>query len=114
MIEAHDRFNDRLRTISRKHNKMADGYKTVVSKDGLIVAVPKRQGRGVPLKFLLALVIGFFAFKAFMLSSLGEASYAQSVAKLEQGSTVEQVGAVAMSMDPVTTLISDFASAILR
>lgn len=110
MIQAQPEFNKRLSTLGRKHKAMGQGYTTTMRADGLIIVKPKRRaaGRGFPLKSLLGLVVGFFVFKALMVASLSEITYNERVAKLNQGSTIEQGGAWVMQIDPVTAFLSGF------
>lgn len=102
-------FNRRLSVLGRKHAAMSQGYSTTTRADGLIVVKPKRAAsRGFPIKGLLALVLGFFVFKAIMLSSLGEITYNERVAKLDQGGALEQGGAWVMQIDPATAFLAGF------
>lgn len=115
MVETRQNFQERLGALGRKHAEMGNGYTTNVRNDGLIVVKPKRQPRrGFPLKGLLALVLGFFVFKGFMLASLTEITYNERIGKLQQGSQLEQVGAYLMQVDPVTQVIADFLDPIAR
>ncbi|WP_261385609.1 hypothetical protein [Tateyamaria omphalii] len=88
---------------------MSNGYTTKMRGDGLIVVKPKRRmRRGFPLKGLLALVAGFFVFKALMFASLGDITYNERVAKLQQGAQLEQLGSKLMQADPATQFIAGF------
>ena len=42
MVNAHERFNERLRGLARKHRAMGRGYIMRLMPDGLIVAEPVR------------------------------------------------------------------------
>jgi len=114
MVETHDHFTKRLTILGRKHTALSHGYTTRVGKDGLILVTPKRARRGFPTKTLLLLVVGFFAFKAFMLAALGPVTYNERLAKLANGSVIEQVGAKALSIDPITEFMAEFAGPVLR
>lgn len=116
MVETHDHFTQRLNHLGRKHEQMTHGYTTKVGRDGLITVIPKRRRvRGTsPLALIALLAIGFFCFKAFMLSAIGPVTYDERLAKLENGTIVEQVGAKVMGIDPVTGLISQTVGPILR
>ncbi|MEP2783779.1 MAG: hypothetical protein ABJP33_15350 [Pseudoruegeria sp.] len=97
-------FDKRLRRVSRRHNKLSRGYVHTVNHDGLIVATPRRQRHdgGFPAKGLLILAVGVFLFKGFLYAQLGGATYNQRLAKLEAGTSIEQIGAFMMTADPVT------------
>ncbi|MEL6466976.1 MAG: hypothetical protein AAFQ58_18600 [Pseudomonadota bacterium] len=107
MVETHQDFEERLNVLGRKHSAMGNGYTTRVRGDGLIVVKPKPQPRrGFPLRGLLALALGFFLFKAFMMASLGETTYDERTGKLAEGTAVEQAGAWLMQLDPFTRYLA--------
>ena len=114
MVETKQHFESRLRFLTRKHRRMANGYTTRLRGDGLIVVKPKRRKMQFPLKGAVLLLIGFFAFKAFMLMSLGERTYTDRLAQLQGGTIVEQGGAWVMQPDAVTQAMVTFASTNLR
>ncbi|WP_415403848.1 hypothetical protein [Tateyamaria sp. SN3-11] len=116
MVETQAHFNKRLSTLGRKHAALANGYSTKVGRDGLIVVKAKRSKRSrfFPLKGFAGLVLGFFVFKAFMLASLGEITYNERVAKLEQGTQIEQGGAYLMQIDPATAFLSGFLEPLTK
>ncbi len=109
MVETKQNFESRLRVLTRKHRRMSNGYTTRLRGDGLIVVKPKRRKAQFPLKGALLVAFGFFAFKAFMLISLGELTYADRLATLQGGTIIEQGGAWVMQADPVTQAMVDFA-----
>ena len=115
MVETQQDFHKRLSAHGRKHAAMANGYTTKMQRDGLIVVKPKRRARrGFPLKGLFALVAGFFVFKALMLASLGDITYNERVAKLQQGAQLEQMGSRLMQIDPVTQFIAGFLDPFVK
>lgn len=113
-MDAHTQFDKRLKTLSRKHAAMANGYTTMVRGDGLIVVKPKRLRRNPPLRGLALLLLGFFAFKGFMLASLGELTYNERIAKLGNGTAVEQGGAWVMQIEPMTRFLAGFLEPLTR
>jgi hypothetical protein len=114
MVETHDHFNKRLGLLGRKHEEMTHGYTTKIGKNGLILVKPKTKRRGFPIKGLILVALGFFAFKAFMLASVGPLTYTERLSKLENGSVVEAVGAKLLGIDPLTAVIADYAGSFLR
>ncbi len=117
MVETHDHFVNRLNTLGRKHAKMTHGYTTKVGKDGLIVVKPKRTRRaprsgGLKLIFLVA--IGFIGFKAFTLATVGPVTYNERLSTLQNGTIIEQAGAKAMAIDPVTEAVAGSVGKIVR
>lgn len=114
-VETHDHFVKRLNVLGRKHAQMArSGYSTKVGRDGLITVKPKRRRGGLPIKGLMLLALVFFGFKAFTLGAIGPVTYNERLAKLENGTIVEQYGAKALAIDPVTQAFSGIFAAILR
>lgn len=95
-------FEDRLRSLENKHRAMSRGYVTHMQSDGLIVARPKRKLMRVSGKSLLVFLLGFLAFKGFLLANLGSPTYAERLGYLQNGTPVEKAGAVVMQIDPVT------------
>ncbi len=116
MVETHNDFVKRLNSLGRKHNKMTYGYTTKVTKDGLIVVKPRarRVRGGGGLKLLLLVAVGFFGFKAFTLATVGPVTYNERLAELEGGSVIEQVGAKALAIDPVTSALVEGVAPAIR
>lgn len=115
MVETYDHFVQRLTRVGRKHKKMTQGYTTHVGRDGLITVRPKRRARNASgIKFLVLFVAGFFGLKALMLASLGPDAYTERLALLQEGTVIEQVGAAALGIDPLTTRIVETVGPILR
>ena len=116
MVETHAHFTKRLGKLGRKHEEMTHGYTTKVGKDGLITVVPKaRRARGVSgLKLLLLAAICFFGIKAFMLAVSGPDGYQDRLAKMQEGTVIEQAGAFVMGMDPLTERLAAFIGPVMR
>lgn len=115
MVETRQDFYNRLGTLGRKHAAMANGYTTRLQNDGLIVVRPNRRvRRSFPFKGLVGLIAGFFVFKALMLASLGDITYNERVAKLQQGAHLEQFGSTVMQIDPVTQFIAGFIDPFVK
>ena len=114
MVETKEHFVRRLNTLGRKHAQMTRGYTTKVGRDGLLTVKPRRKRGGFPVMGLLLLVGGFFVFKAFMLAAVGPVTYNERLAKLENGTAIEQVGASVLGIDPVTRALADFAGPVVR
>ena len=102
MSDSFQEFDARLSRIVRRNTRLAYGYNSRVSRDGLIVFKPKRRRASLPLNKLMTLVIVFFGFKALVLAQVGIESYNQRLEALNEGTFVEQVGAWAMQADGVT------------
>lgn len=95
-------FEARLKKIDRKRTRMAHGYKGAVSRDGLIVFRPARRQRGIPLRAIVLLIVGFFVFKGMVMAHTGASIYDERVAALQNGTVIEQAGAFVMQSDPIT------------
>lgn len=107
-------FDERLNKIDTRHRKLARGYVMSVNHDGLIIAEPKPQRRGFPWRGTLLILVGLIAFKGFLHFQIGAAAYDERVARLAEGTAVEQVGAYAMTADPVTLWISEQFASLAR
>ncbi len=107
-------FGKRVKRINKHHRKLSNGYITSVNHDGLIIAKVRRSGPRFPWKGIALCFAAFFVFKGFLLSQLGETTYNERVVSLQQGTVIEQAGAYAMSADPVTVMISEQISSVLR
>ncbi len=96
-------FDARMERILRKHQRLSRGYVTRVTKDGLIVARPRRRiGRYIPWRSVLGLLIIGMVFKVLMFVNLGQTAYEERVARLASGTQVEQVGAYLLAADQAT------------
>ncbi|WP_120634283.1 hypothetical protein [Ruegeria sp. EL01] len=95
-------FDQRVHRLNKKHQKMSRGYRASMRRDGLVVMKPQRVRSAVPAKVLLLSLLAFFAFKAFLLSSLGPSGYQYRIDSLNDGTSVEQAGAWVMQIDPLS------------
>ena len=101
-----DSFDSRLRKIDRRNRQLARGYVTSVNHDGLIIARPRRQARAFPLRGMLLILVALMGFKVFLYLQIGPTVYEERVIALSQGNVVEQIGAYAMTADPVTVWVA--------
>lgn len=116
-VQTQENFAQRLQLLGRKHKSMTQGYTTKVGKDGLLIVKPKRSRRlrrSLSLQALLIAVIGFFAFKAFMLAAIGPITYNERIERLNSGTVIEQGGAWVMGIDPVTQFLAEMAGPVMR
>lgn len=100
-------FRSRLSRLERKYKGMSAGYDAKLRSDGLIVITPRKAKRRLALLPIAVFVLGFVAFKGFLLLSLGPDSYGERVARLQAGTGVEQVGAFLMQPDPLSALVAE-------
>ncbi len=107
-------FDRRISRLNKKHAKLSRGYRATMRKDGLVVMRPQRVQSAVPAKVLLLCLVGLFAFKTFLLTSLGSSAYQYRVDSLAQGTSVEKAGAWVMQIDPLSEHISAQLSKFLR
>lgn len=114
MVEEQVQFDRRIQRLSRKHQSMSRGYATHMRADGLIVAAPHRNGVKVPLRAILFVFLALFAFKGFLLASIGPDSYADRVSRLSKGTAVEKAGAWVMQSEPASEFIAAQIGPILR
>lgn len=103
-------FSKRVAKIERQKNAIAlSGARKKVGKDGLVEYVPKGGPMGLrfPWRALVLIAIFLFAGKVGLFRALGPEAYAAKLSDLEQGTQVDQVGAVIMQVDPATQWVSD-------
>lgn len=118
MVETHDHFVERLNELGRKHENMSRSkVVTKVTRDGLIVVEPKRSFlppvSGI-LKLVMLILIGFLSFKSFTLAAYGPVTYNERLAKLENGTMIEKIGAKALAIDPVSAAVANTVGPVLR
>jgi hypothetical protein len=113
MSQSELSFEQRVRKLTRKHRKMADGVVHRVGDDGLITAYPRRRAPRFPLRGIMILVATAFVLKAFLFTVLGASTYETRVEVLEGGNAFEQAGAWIMQVDPATVWLSDVMDDIL-
>ncbi|MGR3453476.1 hypothetical protein [Pseudooceanicola sp.] len=109
MNAQHKQFSARINRIERKAKAMEHGSEAKLRKDGLIELRPARRPlrRFVPVRLVLALIAAGIGYKVFLLISMGEPAYAARLAELSDGTTVNQIGATLMQIDPVTRMLTD-------
>ncbi len=106
MSDAYNTFETRLRTIGRNRGQLARGYSSRVTRDGLIIFRPKPRRSGIPFRGIFLLIVGFLCFKGLVMAHIGNTVYDERVATLQQGSIVEQAGAMIMQADPVSRAVA--------
>lgn len=114
MADVHiQNFGKRLNRISKKRDRLSQGYVTVVNPDGLLVAHPRRTNLRFPWRAVAIVAMMFFVFKGFLMANLGDAEYTERAISLQAGTPVEQVGGWAMQPDPLTLWIAEQFKTIL-
>tara|TARA_B110000971_G_C19664057_1_gene343674 strand:- start:95 stop:445 length:351 start_codon:yes stop_codon:yes gene_type:complete len=116
MSGPRNNFDKRLNAIGLKHAAMARGYTTEIRSDGLIVVKPyvRRRGFSIPVAGVVMLLAGLLFFKAFILAAVGPDLYDERVAKLGEGTFVEQGGAWVMQVEPATEYFATVIGPIFR
>ncbi|WP_424832827.1 hypothetical protein [Ruegeria sp.] len=99
-------FDQRVTQLTKKHQKLNRGYRATMRSDGLVVMKPQRVRSAIPARVLILAVLGFFAFKAFLLAHLGATTYQNRVDSLNAGTSVEKAGAWIMQIDPVSDFLA--------
>lgn len=114
MVETHQQFGKRINNLNHKHKALANGYYTTIRNDGLVVARPRRRDTGLPVKYILAMVVLFVLLKALMLSANGPGTYQIRLNSLSEGTAVERAGAWVLQVDPVTQALANKIGPVLR
>lgn len=115
MVYTKQDFNSRVGAVTKKSARR--GKNSLVARidnNGVVVVKAKRRGLHFPVKGAALMILGFFCFKAFMLTSSGPEAYSDRLAILENGTMIEAMGARVLSVDPVTQFIADQGAAVLR
>lgn len=110
MKDGFAHFDRRLEQLEEKKAALQEGHRLSVDETGLMKLIPsgerRRQiGRALPVRALMIMAAVLLTFKGFLLFKLGFGVYTAKVAGLEQGDTVDRVGAYLMQIDPVTTWV---------
>lgn len=71
----------------------------------------RRSTMLMPLALILCTVV---AIKAGVLINIGEQAYAERVARLQEGSTADRVGAYVLQADPLTQYVAELISQLAR
>ncbi len=98
-------FDDRTRRIEKAHRRLARGYVTTVTRDGVIIHRPIRR-YGPSLRGIFLTFAALLGFKVLLYTYLGAIAYDGRVADLAGGTVIESIGAWVMQADPVTVWIS--------
>lgn len=106
--KSYKAFDARLKGIAKRKTRLERGYKSQVSRDGLIIFRPHKRAIAPRVSFrgLFYIVFGFFLFKGMIMAHLGSTIYAQRVATLQDGTLIEQAGGFVMQPDQVTQAIA--------
>ncbi len=112
MAASFKEFHNRLRSIDRKASSLSEGYVPKVRKDGLIELQPEKKPlrKRIPLRYVVGFFGGAIAYKAYLLTKIGEVSYSAKLDVLLNGTTMDKVGATLMKIDPVTRMVTDFVA----
>ena len=115
MVYTKEDFNSRVGAVSKKSARCGKNeFVTRIDNNGVVVVKAKRRGFQFPVKGFGLMVLGFFCFKAFMLSANGPEAYSDRLAILKNGTVIEAMGARILSVDPVTQFIADQAGPLFR
>ncbi|WP_439123071.1 hypothetical protein [Marivita sp.] len=107
MTTQQDMFDERYRKVLKRHRQLSRGYVTKLDKTGVISHRPIQQVREFVSFSALLLPFGIlFLLKAAIVAGMGEEGYSQQVALLREGGFVEQIGALVMQIDPITSVLS--------
>ncbi len=113
--KSYKTFDTRLKGIAKRKTRLESGYKSKVTKDGLIVFRPHRRTSGrISARGIFYLIFGFFLFKGMIMAHIGGTIYAQRVAALQEGTVVERVGGFVMQPDFVTQAIATQLRPLLK
>lgn len=104
-------FYGRIYRIQKRHRRGGGFEATGTLGRAYFVPQPSRSFHIVRPIVLVIIAVTFV--KVLILSVVGPADYASRIAGLQSGSTIDRVGAVVMSVDPVTGFLAE-KIAVLR
>ena len=114
MTHQQDMFDERYRKVLKRHRQLSRGYVTKIQKNGVIAHKPIRHVREALSFSALLLPFGILFFlKACIVVVLGDEGYASQIEMLQAGGFVEQVGAVLMQVDPITSVLAKILGAVI-
>ncbi|WP_298857900.1 hypothetical protein [uncultured Sulfitobacter sp.] len=115
MVYTKEDFNSRVGSVSKKSARRGkNAFVTRIDNNGVVVVKAKRRGLQFPVKGFGLMVLGFFCFKALMLSANGPEAYSDRLTILKNGTMIEAMGARVLAVDPVTQFIADQAGPLFR
>lgn len=106
-------FDKRVRKISRKNRRLARGSEKYIDAMGIMRERPVRRLPTFPIKGLLILTLGLFAFKGILLAHQGQVGYDDRLALLQEGTAFEQAGAWLMQVDPISARFAEVFAPLL-
>ena len=107
MSKQQDLFDERYRKVIERHRQLSRGYVTKLDRNGIVAHFPISHVREAFNFSALLLPFGILFFlKACIVTVLGREGYVQQVGLLREGGMVEQIGAIFMQMDPITSVLS--------
>lgn len=108
MSEAqHELFETRVRRITRTHSRLSRGYRTRVTRTGLIVAEPQAVKLNFPWRGMMMAVGLTLAVKTGLLVWAGPEDYAARIEGMRQGGPAERAASWMLGADPVTLKLAD-------
>lgn len=101
-------FDRRIRRVERVQQRIRrNGRRYVMTRDGLVIAKPRRALPRFPFTGLMMVAVALTTFKAFLYLNLGQQTYLERVAGLAETGLVGKVGAWVMQPDIVTLSLAD-------
>ncbi|MCA0044018.1 hypothetical protein [Celeribacter litoreus] len=101
-----EQLEKRLDRIEAQRDAIKRGTVYSVDHDGTIVARARRRSFRRPLHILVMAIAGLMLFKVVVFAALGPGTYNARVAELQEGSSVERVGAWVMEAGDITVFIA--------
>ncbi|MBS1300864.1 hypothetical protein [Loktanella sp. SALINAS62] len=105
MFLSNQGSGDSRKVVHVERRRLQYGRTFSIDGNNLIVAHSRKYRPAFPWRGLVIVVICCFSMKAFLMTLIGEADYADRLARLSEGATVERVGAWLMTPDPVSAAI---------
>ena len=107
-------FEKRLRKLERKNRAFERGFTTQLRSDGLLIVKPKRRAIGISGKSVFLFLAAFLCFKGLAVAHMGQATYGDRLAQLNNGTVVEQAAGWVMYPDPATLMVAETIKPYLK
>ena len=93
---------DTTSSLNQSYNGWNAGVPRARPAPGLLNALRRQGRRRIPVRHIMLFLLAIVSFKVFLFFDLGGAAYGAKIEALSKGTTLEQIAARAMVLDPVS------------
>ncbi len=96
--------NPSNRQIEHRANFVVEGF----NLDGMEIARIRKKRRWVPWRQVYLFVLAVLAFKILLYFNIGPGAYGGMVDEMLQGSTLERMGGILLTLDPISEALAQW------